>query len=276
MRKYSLKFTIVALALFSAALPYSAHAKEIIDAKTEQKSTDSKNAGTAVNPFSKNQYDESDTKFSIWEHFYYVNKNTDEVKNFLQWLQNSQFLDRNPDNMTEFSTFIGSIFINNPDMVDGWMKSVVFTSNQRKTVKIALWLAKRNDIIDRLYKNDISQPEYLSHDTIEIIDIRIIKPADIDTMWGAFYATGNTDYIKRVVDLLDPKTKILGDENFDKVVRKVAKWSLSKNAMIHKKINEFLKEERKNRSKEVRKEINEIISVSTKESAKNSKKSSKK
>jgi len=62
-------------------------------------------------------------------------------------------------------------------------------------------------------------------------------------MWGTFFATGDTRYPARLIDVLDPSISLGNDKVMDAVLRQTAAWSLSSNMRNHERVLRLLRQE---------------------------------
>jgi hypothetical protein len=80
-------------------------------------------------------------------------------------------------------------------------------------------------------------------------------------MWATFFATGNVEYPRRLIDLLDESAPITGDKVMDAVLRQTVAWSLSSNMRQHELILRMVKSESALRAGPVQQKLNEMLAT---------------
>lgn len=96
-------------------------------------------------------------------------------------------------------------------------------------------------------------------DKLPVLDTLALdqSPANLDIMWGYYFATGRFSAIDRIVGGLAWVKE--GNSVERLTVGNMAKWTLAQNAQNDKELLEHLKQEAKRRPKEVTKELGEIV-----------------
>lgn len=197
-----------------------------------------------------------DEQLSAWMTYYYLNKETSKVHAWLEWLQASQLLDKHQGAIPPVSAFISVIFSDNPNSVESWVKGIGFRGKTAETIQRALWLSGREKLIGQLFKET---PEYITQKPTQLINLTLKAPADFDMMWGAFSASGNPQYVRKVIDVLDDQVVFTGDKAKDTVYRASAEGSIASNMMQHELVNRLVLKEIGSRSGVVREKLEKMV-----------------
>lgn len=200
-------------------------------------------------------------EFDDWLRYYYKEKDSSKIGFFLKGVQDNQFVDKKKDSILPFSAFLSIVFTDNPTQVEGWMKSTVFTGHQKKSIQIALWLSGNTSLLKKIFPN---ARDFIEKPPVKLLDIKLRVPPDLDTMWGAFLASGNTDYIVKIIDVLDEKNELTGNEGLDTLTRQAAEWSLTSNMKQHELVKKLVHDEAEKRSGSMKKRLEKIMQESKK------------
>lgn len=174
---------------------------------------------------------------SDWSTYYYLDKTPDKVGEFLGWLTKSKgTLD---DNAAEtLKGFLAEIFAQNPPRVGEWTNASTFN-----------YSGKLREIID-----------YAQKPPVALQDQKIKTAADIERIWGAFFASGDDLYLKKIVDVLDPSYPLEGGEDAAKAMRNTAALSLGSAMTRHEAVERFLVHESEARTGKTADELKQIVS----------------
>ena len=189
---------------------------------------------------------QSDQDFVKWMTYYYKDKNSSQVAGFLKWMQDSQILEKSPQAVKTMSAFLSVIFADNPDKVPTFLKTDTFTGNAKKAIEIGLWLAN-----DEKNLSTFATDKSLYRKTPpKLAEAEIVSPDMLDMMWAAFMASGDSLYVKKVIDALGSQ---------DVLIQGAAKWSLSSNMKQHELVDQIVKSEALTRDGVIKKEISELM-----------------
>lgn len=170
-----------------------------------------------------------------WFTYYYMDKNTTKVPDFLKWLQQSAILENNAERLAATEGFLSIVFKDNAAQADGWNHLIPYTGKAKEAV------------------------EYAAHHPTDPGDLDIKTSQDIDKVWGAFFASGDTQYLQKIVNVLEPKKSFFGKEKQDMSLHKAAAWSLGSNMTQHEAVDRFLQNESKKRQGKVAEELSNIM-----------------
>jgi hypothetical protein len=194
---------------------------------------------------------EGDNYFIDWMTYYYQNKDTSKVPDFLKWLQERHLVESKKTAAGPIAAFLSVVFSENPDKVSDWVDSTNFTGNTKQTITLALWLSGDTSKLSK-FANPL--PPYARKPSPKLSEIPADTTAVLDMMWGAFSASGDPVYVKKVIDSLDASNTI---------IRGGAEWSLTSNAKMHEKVRTIIKEEINTRSDPIKSKLEQIIAGKT-------------
>ena len=157
-----------------------------------------------------------DAQYERWGAYYYFHKDTDRMTDYLQWLQNSQILEKNEKAAAPLAAFLSVVFADNPQHVQDWVKSTQFTGKTKEWVEFALWQSGHGKLIAEIFKD---APDFAKSDPIPLKNFPLKNPAHLSMMWSAFLASGDIVYVKKIIDTLDDDQSLTGEEALDKVTR---------------------------------------------------------
>lgn len=135
---------------------------------------------------------------------YYQDSNSKKIDALLDLIADSVVLDRKTAS-PPLVGFLTVVFEDNKDQVFSWMSRndyypgaqyvIVNALLHAKLKEAALLFAKAHkweaDDIYRLRETD---------DTVNLKKLEIVVPGHIDTLWGAFFASGDPIYVEQIID----------------------------------------------------------------------------
>jgi hypothetical protein len=164
-----------------------------------------------------------------WFTYYYINKDISKVPAFLGELERSKRLDKHPESVPSVEGFLSVIFADNPSNVDGWIHGAAFTGKTKTAV-------------------DYAAKPPVAPDAIEIKNA-----TDLDRVWGAYFASGDEKYLKKVEGVLEKTGKKFA------VLHAAAAYSLGVNMTEHESVDRFLHNESAGRTDAVGNDIKQIV-----------------
>lgn len=189
--------------------------------------------------------------------YYYLEKDTKQVPKFLQQIEEMKLLDKHESAAGPVCGFMAVVFEENPKRVTKFAKCAPFSGNAKKTVIRALWLSGNGDKIEKIFGDT---PAYAKKKAVNLHNRPFKNPGDLDMMWGAFLASGDASYPKRLIDLLDEKYELpVDDEEAATAMRMAAEWSLKSNMFQHELIHRMIVEEENTRTGSVRKKLRDLL-----------------
>ena len=214
---------------------------------------------------------QSDEEFSRWLTFYYMNPEPNRVPDAIKYMSKSGVLD-NDKAISPIFGFLSGTFRNNPDKVSSWVNQVSSLKEPHLgVVVLGLWYADLPESKKAAYavleKHPKLKPkfEFLYKGvpmTVEQIPLEQ-GPWVLDALWGKFMATGDGALVERIISTL-PWIDIKGD--IDRLmIGGAARWSLTSNAVQHKRVLEICEAAEKTQIAEVADKLNEVIKNAKKE-----------
>jgi hypothetical protein len=188
--------------------------------------------------------------------YYYLDKDTKSVVGWLKKLQDRKLLDEHESATGPLAAFLSVVFSDNPAMVSRLAKSADFTGKTKEAVQTALWLSGHAEMIAEIFGE---APAFAKSKRVSLKKWQIKDAGDLDMMWGAFLASGDVAYVKRVIDVLDKDHELIGDDQVVLVTRKSAEWSLQSNMMQHELVYRAIRDEARTRSGPVKKKLRTML-----------------
>ena len=209
-----------------------------------------------IQPLAAQQLSQNEQSLIESNSYYYLYRDNSKVDGFLQWLQDSKKLDQSHRVQNYPVGFLAVVFAENPNQLQGWILNHTFTGNIKETIEKALWLSGNSKMITALF-GEI--PGYTRSTAPSLLSLKLTRAEDLDMMWGAFSASGNVAYVNKVIDVLDDKFPLTGDESMDKLTRDAAAWSLGSNMRQHELVDRLIHKELTVRSDLVKKKLQTIV-----------------
>ena len=196
--------------------------------------------------------------------YYYVFPQPDLTVKSIYFAEKQGYLDK-PSVGLPLIAFYSKLFAANPAKLQKWMqelkhlakdhKSIIYTAlylaNTAQTKKSAAILLKE---MPASYKAQVATA---AHEPTPF-ELRPIKStAILDELWACFTATGEGRYVKRIISVL-PWLDSEQNDAEKTIIAETAKWSLSSNAIQHKRVLAICKREYNEESK-AKTALNEII-----------------
>ena len=120
--------------------------------------------------------------------------------------------------------------------------------------------AALQNLLNKIIANHIQF--LLDHQPISIDTIEISSGSVLDVIWAAFFATGEVKHVTHIMSVLPLMKLKQNDENAEKIaIGSAAHWSLTSNAIQHKKVKEICLNELGNQSDEIATILREMIPV---------------
>jgi len=196
-----------------------------------------------------------------WITYYYLHNDVSEVGDFLKRIQDSQVLKNPVGPGLSILGFLSTIFSDNPEQVQAWVKDTNFTGITKTAVEYALQLSGNGKIVTDVFQE---APESVSSTPVCLPDSVLKTPEDINVMWGAFYASGRELWVKKIIDVLDDEVPLTGDKTRDAQTRAFAEGTLGSNVMLHELVNRIIHQEINKRSGIVKTKLEEVLAYNEK------------
>jgi hypothetical protein len=208
---------------------------------------------------------ESQEELLQWITYYYSHKDNSLLVPGIRYIMESKILEKG-DTGAPILSFLGSVFKQNEDKIEGWVRAV---DNLGIKEKEWLWIAvawsnttKGLELLERLQDEYEGEPEEFLKKRVKnkqydaLVD-PIKQPFHLDVMWGNFSATGDERYVKRVIDVLPWFQP--GGEAGKAMIGASARWSLTSNAVQHPKVMEICKKNSVTATEPLKSILNDII-----------------
>ena len=193
-------------------------------------------------------------EFDAWNTFYYLSPDPERVPAALRFLDERGLLEKRSSRLPE-AAFLSAIFRANERMLPRLCGG---TSGLGAATKRVVWRALRlsgTETGREILKRELKSATGADADFIErllrrrppdLMAAPVTSPADLDMLWGAFFATGNTAFVKRVIDAA---CRPGAEGGMDAALTKAAaQWSLAANARRHRRVMRLCREEAAGRS----------------------------
>lgn len=137
---------------------------------------------------------------------YYVTPSQDKIDMLLDLVNTTHVLQKK----TAWAPFIGFltvVFRDNPDHVMEWMSRNDYNTYAEDVIVSALLHAGQKDnalTFARAHgwkKIDMDRLA-LAHDNVDLKHLAVVLPGHIDTLWGAFFASGDPVYVNEIIDVI--------------------------------------------------------------------------
>lgn len=204
---------------------------------------------------------------SGWMMNYYNSPQPENISLALETLASEKTLTINPGAQAPSAGFLSSIFQNNPQHIEAWLKQCEpYSGELKRTVWLGLWLSDTD--FSRQYLSqkipsaigaDLAYLKLLTQN--KPFNLRELKPNDpgqLDMLWGAFMASGDTQYVKRIISVLPLLDQRRNPHEF--TMAGSAKWSLKSNGLVHPLVLQTCKEELSSASGSMSVNLLEIVS----------------
>lgn len=213
----------------------------------------------------------SEEELMRWVTYYYKKPQPARIPEAVKYLNQVGALS-NQNSIAPIFGFLSGVFSQNPQRVSDWINELTSIGEKELgTVVLGIWYADLPDSKARVYallekypklKSDF---EYLyKGGPMAIEKIPLDQgPWVLDALWGKFMATGDVAPVERVISAL-PWVNVKG--NIDRLmVGGSARWSLTSNAVQHKRVLEICERLATEQSSETTIELLKVIKAAKKE-----------
>jgi hypothetical protein len=205
--------------------------------------------------FSKEKQAASEQQIGQWMSYYYLQRDVTSIHDYLRQLQDASFSKKNINGV--LTGFLYVIFSDNKSQIEEFLKNTEFTGPIKDSIEKALWLSGNGREIKAIFKED---PERYKAQAPNLANLLPKSGEDLDLMWGAFSASGDVVYVKRIIDVLDDQQPLTANATIDKVTRYAADWSIGSNVSQHELIRRLVMQEIKTRPEPIKSKLEKIIS----------------
>ncbi|MDT3778607.1 hypothetical protein PJI16_13655 [Nitrospira sp. MA-1] len=209
-------------------------------------------------------------EFTKWMTYYYLNPEPEKISSAIQYLSDQNILDDTKAFPPTFG-FLSGIFNANENQVTQWMETFkTLPDSKYRVMVLSLWYANFTNSKTRVH--GILQKRQTLTDDLNILfennpmsvtEIPLEKGAWVlDSLWGNFMATGNKEPVARIIEAL-PWFDVKGDWN-RLMIGRAAAWSLTSNAIQHKKVIDICELERINQTQDIADKLDIIVTTARK------------
>lgn len=192
---------------------------------------------------------ETDQDLNQWLTYYYLHPQPDLVVPATLLAEKKGYLSSEAGG--PYMAFLSRVFAENPSKLGTWIKQLDSIPLRDKPM---LWTAlywshtkESATVLDEIVKTlppkgQESLVEQIAKPPEPIEKVTVSGPGVLDMLWGAFFATGDEKYVKRLISVLPWES-----QNKDLIKMQVgasARWSLTSNAEQHSKVLEICQQVR--------------------------------
>ena len=185
-------------------------------------------------------------KLSRWFTYYYKDPQPETVEDNIEAMVVAGFFGKQSA-VGPLIMFLSEVFRQNEKLLPAWEQSFAkLPFNSRGYIAQALWESNTTNgkkIIEKWKKEGIVEKidRIISNVPIDLKNINITSPAMLDMLWASFMASGDKQYIERIIGVLAyPDDSPKQEERLNNIMLiGAAKWSLSSNAFQHDLVYEI-------------------------------------
>jgi len=172
-----------------------------------------------------------------WMTFYYENPQPEKTFDAIRAIHDDGLL-LLPNAQRPLIAFFSTIFRDNPSVTTQFLARCNFLSEKEIGVlAYAFWFAGTDESkaqLKALSDKDKNYAPFLKSTSPSILESEITMPNSLDMCWGHFFASGNTQYVGKVIQALENKNNKTDPAKI--LVYGSARWSLASNCRQHKKV----------------------------------------
>lgn len=213
----------------------------------------------------------SQEDLSQWLTYYYENPEPARIPDAMKYMSESGIFD-NEGAAPPIIGFLSGVFRSNPGQANSWVNALSSLNEKHLGIVIlGLWYADLPESQSRVHALLEKHPKLKSSFgflykgepiTVERISLEQ-GPWVLDALWGNFMATGASAPVERIIVAL-PWFSAKGDVN-RLLIGGAARWSLTSNAIQHKRVLEICEGAAKAESGEIAVALEEIVENAKKE-----------
>lgn len=207
----------------------------------------------------------SQAEFNNWFSNYYQHPAVEKIVPAICYIDEHNMLDKN--HISPIFGFLAGVFKEEPTKVDQIVAELnELDDDSYLVVILGVWYASIPDSKDRVYAMLEGRPKlkeklrlFYKGEAPDIVEIPLEQgPWVLDALWGNFMATGDKEPVVRIMqalpwlDLKDGNIKL-------NVIAGAARWSLTSNAIQHKRVMEICEQELSKQPLEVQTHLKLIL-----------------
>ncbi len=206
----------------------------------------------------------SHKELNDWMVYYYRNPRPEMTPRAIYSMGRLEDVD--DTRLAPLSAFLSFVFRDNPGKVREWLSQLSpLSACARKVVSYALWYSTIDEsanLMKSLAESSDGEDAVLVRTLLEkrptpFEEVEIASASNLDTLWGAFFATGGEKYVIRIMSAL-PYVNAKGDMN-KLLIGEAARWSLASNAVQHEKVLAICNEQIGKQPKEISTILKQIV-----------------
>ena len=184
--------------------------------------------------------------------FFYRDGEIERVEWMLREISRTQML-AEPRAVSPVQGFFSQLFSANPERVPAWADVIAaLPVEDQRYLWVPVWFSDNPQARNRMSERIRGQPELaeilsplLTRKPPALSGLRPVSSGDLDFLWGAFFASGEADYVRQISVVLawDPDKLQAGEDLAPMVLRRAVEWSLVVNARSHERVLEICRRE---------------------------------
>ena len=206
-----------------------------------------------------------------WMTYYYLKPDPGNFVPAVNYMASSGLLE-NENALAPLFGFVAGVVRSNPSKLTTWIKELgPLNDAQLGAVVLGVWYANLPQSQKLVYSLLEQRPGLkekqgflLQGSPMPITKIPLEEGSWVlDANWGTFMATGEREPVLRIISTL-PWLEVKGDVN-RLLIGGAARWSLTSNAVQHKKVLDICESEIPKQPKEVAEKLREVVANAKKE-----------
>lgn len=211
----------------------------------------------------------SENELNDFMVYYYLHPKPEKVSQAVQTMHKIGYL-QNESAGAPITSFLSLILGSTPSTIETTLADFsAYSPTEQQVLLRALWLADTLQSKMALQKLVVGNEnaELLQFPPPKLEQIPVESPDVLDMLWGAFMATGDEKYVLPIISVL-PYSTVKG--NIPRLlVGGSAKWSLTSNAIQHKRVLDICNSQLEKQPKEVKEILSGVISEAVKQRTEN-------
>jgi hypothetical protein len=179
-----------------------------------------------------------DESFRMWFSYFYKHQNKNQTVSAIKFMGKHGYLKDHPDIA---STFLSHVFADNDSDIEDWLSQLdSISKSDWDILLLALWLSNNKEAKDQMKLNlHRGMPERRSdfkllsdkQNYVDILDVEIESPNQINLLWAAFSATGDGKYVQKIISQIHLYET--DEMSMSSIVGEAAIMTLANNTMQH-------------------------------------------
>ncbi|MDD3296220.1 MAG: hypothetical protein PHU64_02550 [Candidatus Omnitrophica bacterium] len=209
----------------------------------------------------------TDSGLYYWMRYYYQRPQPELVENAIAFINDNDLINSQLK-QPFFASFFSIIFSKNPQDIDKLKNTLsALLPHTKETILQALWLSNTQEAKHCLKQEAIllKEPDsayirrLLGLEPYDILSMQINKTSDLDMLWGAFFASGDNRYVKKIINTLS-WLELNGSQENKATIAQAAEESLINNAHRDSRIMQICQQELNTASLTLKTTIQKVIS----------------